>query len=668
MVLDAFMSSLSRVVLTMVQDKVSVLLGVPGELDKLSRTIGDVRYVLSDAERKQSESYAISRWVMELKDLMYDTDDFLELCQIKADERRDSVASSCCCFGYLVMNPGFACRIGRRIRELNSRMDGIVKKISLLGLVEDRADFRLVQSIVSLKTDPMIVQSDIVGEKIEENCDNLMDLLTKEDGANVKENMVVVAIVGVGGIGKTTLAKRVFNDQRIKDEFHVKIWVCISKEIVERDLLKNIIREVGGHHGDAEERSELLPILEKLISRKKFFLVLDDVWRESEQSCHGLLRDPLMSGAYGSRILVTTRDQTVATRMRAVHSLHVDKLPNEDAWSLLAKQVVLGGEEREIKHLKGIGFEILKKCNGLPLAIKVLGGVLCTKNKTESEWQAVLLNNLWSARKLPDDIHVSLYLGYEDLPAQLKQCFVFCSLYPEDWEFNSDDLANFWRAQGLLQTERASSVCDLGMEYYNELVLRNLLEPNRNFYDPARCKMHDLLRLFARYLARNESFLTTEAMNLSSRASPIKLRHLAIKEKDVVVDLLKKQESLRTLLMIQHATINLGSILDSLSSLRVLVISFSKISSLPNSLCRLLPRWLNVETTLHNLRYLMLANCATWQFIALGRLSNLDILRIKSAHSVTIVGNEFIKGVFPRLEQVGSLPSPSLRENTSAMQ
>lgn len=341
MILDAFISNISVLLLKMAQDKVGLLLGIPGKIEKLSRLVGDIRCVLSDAERRQSESQTISQWIMELKDLMYDADDIIDLCQIKADEHSYLSGSSCYFLNSCLFNPVFSHKIGSRIKVLNNKLEGIVNRISLLGLIEHRVGLATVSrsvSTVNRRTDPLIVQSDIVGEKIEEDTDTLVDLITKED-ANVTNNMAVVAIVGVGGIGKTTLAKKVFNDQRIKDEFQVKIWVCISKVVIERDLLNNVIREAGGIHSAAQERSELIPLLERLIAGKKFLLVLDDVWRESEKAWHGLLREPLMSGAQGSRIIVTTRDETVAMRMKAIHSLHVNKLQDDDAWSLLVKQV-----------------------------------------------------------------------------------------------------------------------------------------------------------------------------------------------------------------------------------------------------------------------------------------------------------------------------------------
>jgi NB-ARC domain/Rx N-terminal domain len=340
-VLDAFISNISCMLVTLAQEEVGLLLGIPGEIEKLTRMVGDIRCVLSDAERRQSESQTISQWVMELKDLMYDADDIIDLCQIKADERTEKSGSSSHFFNCCLSNPGFSHKIGRRIKVLNGKLENIVNRISLLGLIEYRVGSSGVSRsvfTVNRKTDPLIVQSDIVGEKVQEDTNTLVELITKEY-ANVTNDMAVIAIVGIGGIGKTTLAKKMFNDQRIKDEFQVKIWVCISKEVVERELLKNVIREAGGNHCAAQERSELIPLLERLIAGKKFLLVLDDVWRESEKVWHGLLREPFMSGARGSKIVVTTRDQTVAMRMKAIHSLRVDKLQDDDAWSLLIKQV-----------------------------------------------------------------------------------------------------------------------------------------------------------------------------------------------------------------------------------------------------------------------------------------------------------------------------------------
>ena len=290
---------------------------------------------------------------MLFRSVMYDADDVIDLCQIKAKE---SLASSSlysssnapCGFPFLscFRNPFFAHEIGYKIKDINTRLEGIAKRRAYLGLAESKifptpsGRVRQVDSIINRKTDPSIVVDDIVGEKIEEDTEMLVNLLTEEE-KGVRENVCVVAIVGMGGIGKSTLAKKIFRDLRIQDEFPLKIWVCISKEVKIVELLKCVIREAGGEHGDANERSELVPLLETLIKGKKFFLVLDDVWEESRAVWDGLLRAPMSRASHGSRLLVTTRDERVANGMRAAKSHRVEKLSTEDGWSLLIKQVLL---------------------------------------------------------------------------------------------------------------------------------------------------------------------------------------------------------------------------------------------------------------------------------------------------------------------------------------
>lgn len=294
--------------------------------------------------------------------------------------------------------------------------------------------------------------------------------------------------------------------------------------------------------------------------------------------------------------------------------------------------MVLDGKEQEIENLQVLGLDIVKKCNGLPLAIKVIGGVLCTKNRTESDWQAVLSSTLWSTTMLPTDIHTALYLSYEDLPPHLKQCFIYCSLYPEDWEFGDVDLIHLWHAQGFLEVDGNSSFWDTGLEYYKELILRNLLEANSNFFDQARCKMHDLLWLFGRYLGKNECFITNKDQNLSTRSSLIKARHLSVQEQEGDMTAIKKQKSLRSLLLIKSAERNLTDVFNSLCSLRVLDLSYSNISSLPDSLCLLI-----------HLRYFS-AGGSSIEMVPndIGKLKNLEFLGLGGCQNLTCIPDSIV--------------------------
>ncbi|XP_078149424.1 putative disease resistance protein RGA3 isoform X1 [Carex rostrata] len=200
--------------------------------------------------------------------------------------------------------------------------------------ISDRV--RRVDPIINLKTDPSVLLAGIVGEKIENDTKLLVNWLTQEE---TREPLPVATIVEMGGIGKTTLAKMIFNDPRIDEEFKLKIWICVSKEVKGIEVLKCVIREAGGKYGAAQERSELVPLLERIIQNKKFLLVLDDVWIESRMVWDDLVCAPMSRGAYGSRILVTTRDERVANGMKTTKLHRVDKLSDMDGWSLLIKQV-----------------------------------------------------------------------------------------------------------------------------------------------------------------------------------------------------------------------------------------------------------------------------------------------------------------------------------------
>ncbi|KAJ3684135.1 hypothetical protein LUZ61_013299 [Rhynchospora tenuis] len=463
----------------MAEEEVGMLLGVPGEIEKLGRTVGDIQCLLSDAERRQIESKSIEKWLLELTDVMYDADDIMDLCQIKAKERSERHGCSSnfgCGISMLscLRNPVFAHKIGTQIKELNSRLNEIYERKSKLSLqIESQNDVgpSNVRPVVPVPSAPL---ADIVGYKIEEDTAMLVKLLTTDDEESVKENVSAVAIVGMAGIGKSTLAKKVFYDPEIQREFPLRILVCVSKDLKEVQLLKCIIREVGGDYSAAEEKSELVPKLARLVENKKFFLVLDDVWPESQEVWNGLLREAMIGGARGSRLLVTTRNDRVARFIQATTTHHVQKLSEEDAWSLLAKQVALN--ELDSETLKDIGLELVKKCDGLPLAIIAIGGVLRGRGKDIREWQTISKSTLWSM--VPDNHYFpqAFYLSYEDLPSYLKQCFIFCSLYPEDHVFFGNDLIYLWLAEGFLCDKGDLSFYETGKEYYKELVWRNLFE------------------------------------------------------------------------------------------------------------------------------------------------------------------------------------------------
>ncbi|KAK1696486.1 hypothetical protein QYE76_013183 [Lolium multiflorum] len=342
MVLDAFASYLGDLLKQVAEEELGVMLGVSGEIDKMGVKLKDLKNLLADAERRRITDESVQQWVAQLKRAMYEATDILDLCQLKIMEQGSS-APGLGCFNPLLFclrNPRFAHEIGGRIKKLNQWL-GDIKERSVafsflhLGFYEDRRTARPNASY--RKTDPVLQRSSVVGEKIEDDTSALVEKLRNKNG---NDSIMVFGIVGVGGIGKTTLAKKVFNDEAIEHGFNTKIWLSITKEFSEAELLKAAIVAAKGilHEVGTQDRSLLVPALVSAIKNKKFFLVLDDMWGNNEWN--NLLKAPFSHGAPGSRILVTTRHMVVARGIKAVHPYHhVDKLEPEESWLLLKKQV-----------------------------------------------------------------------------------------------------------------------------------------------------------------------------------------------------------------------------------------------------------------------------------------------------------------------------------------
>ncbi|KAH7660009.1 P-loop containing nucleoside triphosphate hydrolase protein [Dioscorea alata] len=315
-------------------------------------------------------------------------------------------------------------------------------------------------------------------------------------------------------------------------------------------------------------------------------------------------------------------------KMRAVHIHNVSKLPSDFGWELLCKKVFTNNEVSDMQRMKDIGMQIIEKCDGLPVAIKAIAGVLLTKDRNKREWENVLNNDAWTITGLAKELRGALYLSYEALPSAIKQCFLYCSLQPR--EAHCEELIHEWIAEGFIKPSGNASMEDVAKDYYMELIKRSFLQPHPDYVDMSICTMHDLLRGLAQALAGNENFLgdPKDAQNIDSIK---KVRRLTVScERDSVN--IEHLDSLRRLSIWTPPNLN-TPVIGSLKHLRLLILNGYRIENIPDSIGDL------VHLRLVDLCYTRICELPE----PLGNLINLQFLLLSGCESLHILPKSITK-------------------------
>ncbi|XP_072066335.1 putative disease resistance RPP13-like protein 1 isoform X1 [Arachis hypogaea] len=599
-------------------------------LERLKTTLYAVQAFLIDAEQKQIKERAVKDWLDTLKDAMYVADDLLDEVFTKAATQKDPGTFFS---RYLNLQDR---EIANCMEEIIDKIESIVKQKDTLGLREipkENMSWRITTSLVE--------RSNIYGR--EKDKEVIVKLLL-DDADTTDGDIPVIPIVGMGGIGKTTLAQLVYHDDEVKKNFDFQAWVCVSEEFDVIKVTKTIIETITSRSCKLTDLNLLQHDLKEKLARRKFFVVLDDSWNEDYDAWNSLLK-PFQNGVKGSKILITTRSKKVASVVQTVPPHELSLLSHEDCWLVFSKHARLSTDSMQNTTLGKVGRNIVKKCNGLPLAAQALGSLL-RGNSDVKYWNHILKSEIWEFSDDRIKVVPALRISYYYLPSCLKECFVYCSLYPKDHEFDKDELILLWMAENFLQPVGKKSMEEVGDEYFDELVARSFFQPHST-----REKifvMHDLVHDLAMIFGGDFYFRAEEVENTVE--VDIKTRHLSHNAKgnypmSKLLGVCDKVKHTRTFLEVNldwGIPFNMENapciLLSQLKYLRVLSFKCFPLDSLPDSIGELIHlRYLDLSKTyvvtlpeslgnLYNLQTLKLNGCSNLKILPAG-MQNLVNLR-----------------------------------------
>ncbi|XP_017974439.1 PREDICTED: putative disease resistance RPP13-like protein 1 [Theobroma cacao] len=420
--------------------------GVVQEKLKWRKMLSTIQDVLKDAETKQLTNGAAKMWMSDLRDLLYDAEDILDevatealRCKLMAGrqattrEVHDQVPTQSTFLNAIAVQ--FTVSTGSRIDSITTRLEQISNRRTILGLEKI---FGGMSSNAQKKplTSCFPTQFSVYGR--DEDKKKMVELVLRDRSSG--GDFSVIPIVGMAGVGKTTLARLIYNDEALKD-FDRKLWLDASDN--DFDVAKEALLNICNCSWDLEGFYTLLRLREEL-SQKRFFLLLDNVHRENIAGQWESLKFALMAGAPGSKVLVTTRDRNVAVIMGATDYVKLNPLTDNDCWSVFVDHALPNRDFETSRNLDLVRHKVVEKCKGSPLAARILGGLLYCKER--DEWENVLNGNIWSLYGEENDIRPVLRLSYHYLPSHLKRCFAYSSLL-KHYEFEDIELILLWMAE-----------------------------------------------------------------------------------------------------------------------------------------------------------------------------------------------------------------------------
>uniref|UniRef100_A0ACD5TB87 Uncharacterized protein n=1 Tax=Avena sativa TaxID=4498 RepID=A0ACD5TB87_AVESA len=469
-------------------DEYKKLTGVRKQVSFLKDELSAMKALLDRMELMDKLDPSAKNWRDHVREMSYDMENCIDDFMHEIDGA-DAKA-------------GFVKKMAKRLRRLGRRHQ-IANRIEELKVLAEEANawrkrynidecVNSVPSVVALDPRLSAIYKEAAGLiGIDGPREKLVSLLMD----NSQDKFRVVSIVGFGGVGKTTLAKQVYD--QIGGQFNCKAFFSVSQRPDLKSLLIGLQRKLGMNESShAHELQDIIDLLRQYLKPKRYFILVDDVW---DISAWNIISCALPKNSNGSIAMVTTRLDDVALwacRSNRACIYRMKNLEEQDSRRLFFNRV-FGSENICPPQFKDISSEILKKCAGLPLAIITIASLLASNEaRSLNEWESIknALGAKSPTQPTLEEMRSILNLSYIHLPLHLRPCLLYLGMYPEDRDIQRDDLVWQWIAEGFVCSSHGVDLEDIAKSYFNELINRSLIQPGRSCYgEVVSCGVHDMM-------------------------------------------------------------------------------------------------------------------------------------------------------------------------------
>ncbi|RWR84284.1 putative disease resistance protein isoform X1 [Cinnamomum micranthum f. kanehirae] len=486
---------------------------------------------LKDADYKQNEEERVKIWVEDIIQVSYDAEDVIDtfIYSQNAPRRRRGFAEwvrRCVCIvGELVSELITQYMVSKKIEKIKKRIRDIKERRETYGIRDIDEGRQEASSSTSSPQEHWQFSSDVKEPEVvgqEEEMNTLREQLISEEPSRS-----VISIVGMPGSGKTTLARKVYED--VKDGFSCHAFVTLSQQYKIKNILMDIrkcVMDLPGAEVEKLTEKELGVELRDHLKKMRYLVVIDDIWsREAWDDMRDLILPDVKNK---SRVILTTRNKKL---IPGDPTLRMRLLDDVEGWELFMKRIFPKEKNPSTAcPAKEKGKEILAKCGGLPLVILVASGLLLKEPEKPIVWFDV--HGSVEGHYLTESSNKCgriLYLGYSQLPYYLKPCFLYLGLLPEDYKISSGRLIRLWIAEGFIQPRNNAILEDIAEEYLNELVRRSMIQvaSRKSNGSVGKCCIHDLLHDLSISEARQNNFFTIHN-DRGTNSSSTSVRRLAL--------------------------------------------------------------------------------------------------------------------------------------------